>query len=52
MQHPNIAWTVDGARRPMFTARRPRPWTPGSLFLAGKTGDYEVYSETELQEII
>lgn len=24
---------------------------PGSLFLTGETGDYEAYSETELQEI-
>ena len=51
MQHPNIAWTVDGGAPPYVHGQAPKAMDPGSLFLTGETGDYEVYSETELQEI-
>lgn len=51
MQHPNIAWTVDGGAPPYVHGQAPKAMDPGSLFLAGETGDYEVYSEAELQEI-
>lgn len=51
LQHPNIAWTADGGAPPYVHGQAPKAMDPGSLFLAGETGDYEVYSEAELQEI-
>lgn len=51
LKHPNIALTVDGGAPPYIHGQAPKALDPESIYLSGEDGDYEVYSETELQEI-
>ena len=51
LKHPNIALTVDGGAPPYIHGQAPKAIDPESIYLIGEDSDYEVFSETELQEI-
>lgn len=50
LKHPNVALTVDGGAPPYLHGQAPKAIETESILLPGEYADYEILSETELQE--
>ena len=51
LKHPNVRYTVDGGAPPYVYGQSPKAMDPEAVPLLGGYDDYEVFSETELQEL-
>ena len=51
LKHPNVALTVDGGAPPYLHGQAPKAIETESILLPGEYADYEILSETELQEL-
>lgn len=51
LKHPNVRYTVDGGAPPYIYGQAPKAMDPDAVPLLGGYDDYEVFSETELQEL-
>ena len=51
LKHPNVELTVDGGAPPYLHGQAPKAIETESILLPGEYADYEILSETELQEL-
>lgn len=52
LRHPNIKLTTDGGAKPYIHGQAPNAFDPDFILLDGDMGDYELLSETDVEELL
>ena len=52
LRHPNIKLTADGGVEPYIHGQAPNALDPDFILLDGDMGDYELLSETDVEELL
>ena len=52
LRHPNIKLTADGGAEPYIHGQAPNALDPDFILLDGDMGDYELLSETDVEELL
>ena len=52
MRHPNVKLTADGGAKPFIHGQAPNAFDSDFILLDGDMGDYELLSETDVDEMI
>ncbi len=52
LRHPNIKLTTDGGAKPYIHGQAPNALDPDFILLDGDMGDYELLSETDVEELL